>query len=1741
MLFFKLNRSRLIPPKNILALCLALFTNLLAAQQNSNEAAMRFAEDFFLSQTSSKKGTTDQPDLLEIYSSPDTANTKIYCIQNTTGGFVMVSENKHGMAIAGYATDGSPDPAMMPPTLKALISFYESSEKIAAGATKGTSATSVVTPLLDREGVALNQYYHASVGNCPSGCAATAMAQIMCYYKYPNSGVGSNCYTHSVYGELCADFENTVYNWTSMSDADYELLSYHVGIAMDMNYCGDPSGSVPSNEEYTEVLEKYFGYHVHSGTSESFYIYNELDNGRPVYASLPGDPGHAVVLDGYDSQGYFHINFGWGGNYNGYYQLNAGGTFEAGYLFGTNLSRTRYISPQPFRTDEQDSLALIAFHQAMNEKTGWDLSQPVAKWPGVVVMNERVVQIKILNHYLEGVIPDEIGLLTELQRLDIKGVINGPVPSSFFQLTKLKSIAIRGTGQTEKALLTPEIGNLTQLESLELTNFLKGPIPATIGNLTKLATLNLSAGELTGEIPAEMFNHTNLEVLNLSNNQLTGTLAASLGQLTKLRYFSVWNNQLSGPLPNDIENLTLLKEFDVSVNQFSGEFPGNLSGWTNITRFSIADNQFEGTFPPAVGGFAELQGLKISNNRFTALPDEIGDLVNLQTLEASNNLIGALPASISRLQSLYRLYLDNNKLTTLPDMGTMPALWDLNLSYNEITDLPESFGNLVKVYDLYLGYNQITQLPASFEKLTSVRLLALSGNLLTTVPSSFCFMSGLKELTLTGNRISNPLPPLSHLGLTWLDIRKNRLVFSDIAASSMPDDRVFTDDYTFSYQDQAAVALRDTLFSVTAGEQVSIDVRTISRLSHPDNEYEWYRNNELHSSGPVLNIQEFSASDEGNYYCQVRNSAYGKLLVLQTDSLVLKIEGSDLFEDGNRLTSRSEGGSALSDNMVKLVPAPEIRGSISWEASVDGESWYVVSDTMTNETIKENILSVEGDSVIAEPVNNLLFRYKVEEGSCDPLYSDTIRLLSFGTMLLDTLLDAGDLPLTIAVDSIEIVVPAYFSDGVFRLTVKKLHHPPAAPEGLLPGSVYDVNVSVGNVFDHPLLIRMKNFDKEMITAEEIDKVKAVYYDDEKREWVVFEDARVSLKDSTLCFETSHLTKLSWWWDEEVAWGYTDVFMRNNVRVFYKDKDTDRFNLLYGKNQTAQPWHLSAPDPEAGTPIMIQDVAHFLHEVMEAFRSLNLPVPDHDISVFVQEMDDYGSVGLMGMLNHYLNINRDIDNPGELRSLMAHEFMHYIQDSYIAAHSGNIFWMEAHAHLSDRMVWDKSVIPVSESEQYLLNGRSGNTTIFQFLANSWDYWDKHLFSQNLLGDVNYCYMAGTFLHYMRSYRTGEKLQPDILLKETPYLQSWLNYLDSYVQQYLASDIGKEYEAFIKYIVEGSNGDFALLNKTEGEDPLKYFKTAPAEFMTNKYYRFDADAEQGTLKDSIKLELPYLSTKMVQMYNLNVDHQKVLVKYRRKSEGDPNCKVYLCKYDNANGMMTMEDVSAIDSAVFIIDSPTGSNVEEKRHIAWFMFINKDKSKDFAVNYELELFAVPEISFFDGFSFRFGVYPSEASIHYFNDGTNEFSGQFHLIPAVYRIYADDYYSPVSYNVDITDEMIIIDASSDWIEQSVVYNFMTGAMTISNKENWGGLTPTSKIDMREIRMELSNVWLKPLDGGDSRFTFSTDNTAQTQEVVQSISYTRKLALYNYEKGEHNPTVTTTYVRTAYDSDNIRFHLYFY
>ncbi|MFH2143110.1 MAG: C10 family peptidase [Bacteroidota bacterium] len=287
---------------------------------------------------------------------------------NDNKGFVIVSADERAFPILGYTFLGNYSTSDQPPAFGEWMEsrkqeiIYIKSNNLSSDNTivqewkrlKCISSRKEVkgNPLLSTtwgQSCNYNEFCpFDSLGPCNharTGCVATALAQILKYWSFPEHGIVSYTYNHQTYGTLTADFESTYYDWTNMINSysgggtNYQItavstLMYHIGVSVKMNY--GPGESCASTSRIPASLRNYFNYsHNVEFIDKSSYtnieweniIKAEIDSMHPVFYVGGSSPGHAFVCDGYQGTNYFHFNWGWNGNYDGYFyltQLNPG-------------------------------------------------------------------------------------------------------------------------------------------------------------------------------------------------------------------------------------------------------------------------------------------------------------------------------------------------------------------------------------------------------------------------------------------------------------------------------------------------------------------------------------------------------------------------------------------------------------------------------------------------------------------------------------------------------------------------------------------------------------------------------------------------------------------------------------------------------------------------------------------------------------------------------------------------------------------------------------------------------------------------------------------------------------------------------------------------------------------------------------------------------------------------------------------------------------------------------------------------------------------------------------------------------------------------------------------------------------------------------------------------------------------------------------------------------------------------
>jgi len=344
--------------KKIFTLVITIFLafNVFADHVNKDEAKHLAAKFYSAFAPSAKADAKVDKIFIETFKGKES----FYIISFDKGGFVIISADDYAVPVLGYSFT-NPARETYGANIKYLFDRYKLEieevrtlksendqikndwENLRKAKLKGE--IKAAGPLLETTWNQTPNYNKFCPGGSPTGCVATAMSQIMNYHEWPSSGNGWNNYIpseHPEYGEQMANFANEVYDWQNMpneltgSSSEDEIdataiLNYHAGVAVNMNYAPDASGAQTNDVLY--AMSSYFKYDpatleliTYDPEEETGYfnkIKTEIDNGRPIYYDGYGESGgHAWVCDGYDDNNKVHINWGWGGNFNGFFLLD---------------------------------------------------------------------------------------------------------------------------------------------------------------------------------------------------------------------------------------------------------------------------------------------------------------------------------------------------------------------------------------------------------------------------------------------------------------------------------------------------------------------------------------------------------------------------------------------------------------------------------------------------------------------------------------------------------------------------------------------------------------------------------------------------------------------------------------------------------------------------------------------------------------------------------------------------------------------------------------------------------------------------------------------------------------------------------------------------------------------------------------------------------------------------------------------------------------------------------------------------------------------------------------------------------------------------------------------------------------------------------------------------------------------------------------------------------------------------
>ena len=361
---------------SLLLAALTMVSLQASAGNVSLTQARNAANNFFKQHASSQIKAPAMSDLKLAHAEASKAvkgANDYYAFNVTGGGFIIIAGEDRAPQVLGYSDKGHLDFNKLPYGLQGLLDGYKSEMEFLltyteddlvpvqkAGGFKG------VDPLIQTTWGQEDPYdWQCPIQNgqyCVVGCIATAMAQVMYYWKYPEGSDALPRFYSSGYGYVPAlpattfdyskmllsychwDYDNSELvqdTYTDEQAQEVAKLGRYCGQATDMQYSPNGSGAYTWKQldamisfGYRSTAEdvsrdgSWWGWGDDGYTTAEWeaLIKVELDAGRPILYSasdINGGSGHAFICDGYNSNNYFHFNYGWYGTCDGWYLSTA--------------------------------------------------------------------------------------------------------------------------------------------------------------------------------------------------------------------------------------------------------------------------------------------------------------------------------------------------------------------------------------------------------------------------------------------------------------------------------------------------------------------------------------------------------------------------------------------------------------------------------------------------------------------------------------------------------------------------------------------------------------------------------------------------------------------------------------------------------------------------------------------------------------------------------------------------------------------------------------------------------------------------------------------------------------------------------------------------------------------------------------------------------------------------------------------------------------------------------------------------------------------------------------------------------------------------------------------------------------------------------------------------------------------------------------------------------------------------
>lgn len=272
--------------------------------------------------------------------------------------------------------------------------------------------------------------------------------------------------------------------------------------------------------------------------------------------------------------------------------------------------------------------------------------------------------------------------------------------------------------------------------------------------------LMVPEGAYKGWLPRVLYSYS-LEILHLPFLRLLSfpVGGTSLGKLISLRTFHAVGNHLQR-LPTSFGECSCIVDLDLSFNSFT-------------------------EIPQPIFGLTRLEKLDMSHNDITEVSEKIGQLANLQELNLAGNILNNFPVEIAKCRRIQKLDLSGKfhprgEIKIFPEGITyLNDLEDLNLSWQQIENIPSEFGNLRRLNRLNLKGNHLVHISPEISKCIRLKNVNLAGalRLCSVIPSALFCLEDLEYLNLSDNfftEIPDEVCGLRHL--TYLIIQRNAIL-----------------------------------------------------------------------------------------------------------------------------------------------------------------------------------------------------------------------------------------------------------------------------------------------------------------------------------------------------------------------------------------------------------------------------------------------------------------------------------------------------------------------------------------------------------------------------------------------------------------------------------------------------------------------------------------------------------------------------------------------------------------------------------------------------------------------------------------------------------------------------------------------------------------------------------------------------------------------------------------------------